>query len=216
MFRTHPSARPPGAPSALARLALAACASAALAGCSADAVPIPPPRAAQDVRTPSIAPRRTAPEKPVDPVDPADPAQIDIPSIGVTSTLMRLGLNGDGTVEVPPADRGMTAGWYTGGAVPGARGAAVIIGHNDTRFGRAVFHDLKKIAKGADIAVRTRRGRTLHFTVTGTETVSKKAFPTRKVYGPTSGRALRLITCDGAFDPQGHPVDNLIVYAVGR
>ncbi|MFH8793330.1 class F sortase [Streptomyces sp. NPDC017941] len=146
----------------------------------------------------------------------AAPVHVSVPSIGVRSPLMRLGLNADRTVEVPPPDKGMTAGWYTGGAVPGERGAAVIIGHNDTRFGRAVFHDLKKVRAGADIAVRDSRGKTVHFEVTGTETVDKQAFPTKKVYGSTRSRALRLITCDGAFDAQGHPVDNLIVYATAR
>ena len=141
------------------------------------------------------------------------PAELSIPSVGVSSSLMRLGLNADGTVEVPPAEQGMTAGWYTGGAVPGAPGAAVLIGHNDTRFGKAVFHDLQDIRKGAVVVVRDARGKAVHFTVTGTETVSKKAFPTDRVYGATGRPTLRLITCDGAFDAEGHPVDNLIVYA---
>ncbi|MEE1770827.1 class F sortase [Streptomyces sp. JV185] len=153
------------------------------------------------------------PEKSGKPKPAASPTHVSIPSIGVNSSLMRLGLNEDGTVQVPPAEKGMTVGWYTGGAVPGERGAAVLIGHNDTRFGKAVFHDLKKIGKGADIAVRNDRGAELHFRVTATETVSKNAFPTEKVYGATNTRTLRLITCDGAFDDQGHPVDNLIVYA---
>ncbi|MEV6794458.1 class F sortase [Streptomyces sp. NPDC051320] len=147
---------------------------------------------------------------------PAAPTRVSISSIGVSSSLLRLGLNADGTVEVPPADKGMTAGWYTGSTTPGERGAAVIIGHNDTRFGKAVFHDLKKIDKGADIAVRDALGKTTHFTVTGTESVSKKAFPTDKVYGKTPDATLRLITCDGSFDAQGHPVNNLIVYAMLR
>ncbi|ARX81768.1 MULTISPECIES: class F sortase [Streptomyces] len=150
------------------------------------------------------------------PAGAAAPVHVAVPSIGVSSSLMRLGLNADRTVEVPPPDKGMTAGWYTGGAVPGQRGAAVIIGHNDTRHGKAVFHDLKKVRAGADIAVRDARGRTTHFEVTRTETVSKKAFPTDRVYGATNSRALRLITCDGAFDAQGHPVDNLIVYATAN
>jgi sortase (surface protein transpeptidase) len=141
---------------------------------------------------------------------------VSIPSLGIDSDLMRLGLNQDGTVEVPPADKGMTAGWYDGNPRPGEPGAAVIIGHNNTRFGRAVFHDLKRIRKGATVDVRDSRGGTVRFTVTGTETVSKNAFPTRKVYGAVQGRALRLITCDGAVDTAGHPVDNLIVYAVAR
>ncbi|PSM37289.1 class F sortase [Streptomyces dioscori] len=143
----------------------------------------------------------------------AAPAEVAVPSVGITSSLMELGLNTDRTVQVPPAEEGMTAGWYTGGAVPGDIGAAVIIGHNDTRFGEAVFHDLKKIKEGADITVTDKTGKTLHFTVTATESVAKNAFPTQKVYGPTQERALRLITCDGDFDAEGHPVDNLIVYA---
>ncbi|WP_406116833.1 class F sortase [Streptomyces anulatus] len=146
-----------------------------------------------------------------EPDQPA-PAHVSIPSIGMRSALMELGLNADGTVEVPPAEKGMTAGWYTGGSAPGAPGPAVLIGHNDTRFGRAVFHDLKKIRKGAEVLVRDTAGKTLRFTVTGKETVDKKAFPTEKVYGPTKDSTLRLITCDGEFDAQGHPVDNLIVY----
>ncbi|MGW0575596.1 class F sortase [Streptomyces sp. NPDC002920] len=154
--------------------------------------------------------RATAPNAPAAPVAPAEVA---VPSVGITSSLMELGLNTDGTVGVPPAEKGMTAGWYTGGAVPGEVGAAVIIGHNDTRFGRAVFHDLKKITKGADITVTDMTGEAVHFTVTATESVGKNAFPTEKVYGPTRDRALRLITCDGDFDAQGHPVNNLIVYA---
>ncbi|MEU5717524.1 class F sortase [Streptomyces sp. NPDC020403] len=146
----------------------------------------------------------------------ATPVEVSVPSLSVTAPLMRLGLNQDGTVEVPPAEKGMTAGWYTGGAVPGEPGAAVIIGHNDTRFGKAVFHDLKKITRGADIVVRDGNGGRTRFTVTGTETVRKNAFPTEKVYGATREPVLRLVTCDGGFDAAGHPVDNLIVYASVR
>lgn len=144
---------------------------------------------------------------------PPAPTKVAIPSIGISASLMKLGLQADGTVEVPPADKGMTAGWYTGGPVPGEAGPAVIIGHNSTRYGKAVFYHLKDIAKGAAIDVTNARGQTAHFTVTAVGSVSKKTFPTQKVYGPTHDHALRLITCDGAFDAHGHPVDNLIVYA---
>ncbi|MFJ7948950.1 class F sortase [Streptomyces sp. NPDC096354] len=185
---------------------------APLAGCMTHAAgkPVSAP-SHRSARTPSYRSSATPGAE-----QPAAPTQVAIPSIGVTSSLMRLSLNADGTVEVPPAEKGMTAGWYTGGGIPGERGAAVVIGHNDTRFGRAVFHDLKKIGKGADIVIRNERGQVAHFTVTGTESVSKKAFPTKKVYGATNGRVLRLVTCDGAFDAQGHPVNNLIVYATLR
>ncbi|GAA2295329.1 class F sortase [Streptomyces kunmingensis] len=179
---------------------LTACSSGAGARISGDASAVP--------RTgpPSGGPTSERPRS-------GEPERVTIDSIGVDSALLPLGLNQDGTVEVPPAEQGMTAGWYTGAATPGERGPAVIIGHNDTKFGRAVFHNLRKLRAGADVAVRNSSGGTAHFKVTSTETVSKKAFPTKKVYGATNTRALRLITCDGTYDAQGHPVDNLIVYA---
>ncbi|MFH8514600.1 class F sortase [Streptomyces gelaticus] len=207
MFRTSPSLR---------RAALPLLACLFLAGCSSDATDdsstaTPGSSTTATVDAPEQAGSTRTGKSGDSPA--AAPVRISIPSLGIDSELMRLGLNQDGTVEVPPAEKGMTAGWYTGSAAPGERGAAVIIGHNDTRFGKAVFHDLKKITKGADIAVHNDRGAELHFRVTATETVSKKAFPTEKVYGATNSRTLRLITCDGAFDDRGHPVDNLIVYA---
>ncbi|MFE3825869.1 class F sortase [Streptomyces sp. NPDC059092] len=222
MSTAHPQVRRPGTLPALV-LALTAAVLLTLTGCSST-----PGAAASDSGTVAVgapssdggkADQDGASDGDAEPSGgteggaPAAPAEVDIPSVGITSSLMDLGLNADGTVEVPPAEKGMTAGWYTGGAVPGETGAAVIIGHNDTRFGKAVFHDLKKIAKGADITVTDERGETAHFTVTATESVSKNSFPTDKVYGPTDDRALRLITCDGDFDAQGHPVNNLIVYA---
>ncbi|MFD4701742.1 class F sortase [Streptomyces niveus] len=198
-------------PSARLALAVPAVLLIALTGCSSTpdtAAPLSATGASVDADTGTPSPRA-----PRGVGRPATPVEVSIPSIGVTSALMELGLNPDGTVEVPPPEKGMTAGWYTGGATPGEAGAAVIIGHNDTRFGKAVFHDLKMITKGADITVGDSRGKSARFTVTDTESVGKDSFPTDKVYGATADRALRLITCDGDFDAEGHPVNNLIVYA---
>ncbi|MFF5338997.1 class F sortase [Streptomyces sp. NPDC013181] len=189
---------------ALPVAALALAALAALTGCSGDD-PAPAAAAKKPTTTAEAPAHRPAAARP--------PTRVSIPSLGVDSAVMRLGLNPDRTVEVPPADRGMTTGWYTGSAVPGEPGAAVLIGHNDTRYGRAVFHDLKKIARGADVVVRDADGKEIHFEVTARETVRKDDFPTARVYGRTTERVLRLITCDGGFDADGHPVDNLIVYA---
>ncbi|WP_031085482.1 class F sortase [Streptomyces sp. NRRL WC-3549] len=183
-----------------------------LTGCGAADEPQASSGTTASTRSTGSAKTPESPESP-DALKAPAPTRVTVPSLGIDSTLMRLGLNEDGTVEVPPAEKGMTAGWYAGGAVPGEPGAAVLIGHNDTRFGKAVFHDLHKIAEGADIAVSDGAGEESHFTVTAKESVRKDGFPTEKVYGATGDRVLRLITCDGAFDAAGHPVDNLIVYA---
>ncbi|MFH9296886.1 class F sortase [Streptomyces sp. NPDC017520] len=198
----------------VACVALAGCSSAVPSSSSSSAASGAPSASASSAQgeAASGSSGSTGPSRTGEPGQPA-PAHVSVPSVGIRSTLMELGLNPDGTVEVPPAEKGMTAGWYSGGSVPGAPGPAVLIGHNDTRFGRAVFHDLKDIREGAEVLVRDGAGKTLRFTVTGKETVSKKAFPTDKVYGPTKDSTLRLITCDGEFDADGHTVDNLVVYA---
>ncbi|MBT2383593.1 sortase domain-bontaining protein [Streptomyces sp. ISL-11] len=142
------------------------------------------------------------------PASAEEPSRISIPSLGVDSALLRLGSKSDGTAQLPPAEKGTTAGWYTGGAKPGRPGAAVIIGHADAPDGQAVFHGLRELGRGAAIDVKRGDGKILHFTVTDTEEVDKSAFPRRKVYGPTSEPVLRLVTC-----AEGVPDRNLIVYA---
>jgi sortase (surface protein transpeptidase) len=203
---------------ALSAVLAATAALAVLTGCSSAAGtdaprPATPPPAATTTATTTTPAGASRPVAAAARPRPAAPTEVAIPSLGISAPLMTLGLQADGTVQVPPPDQRATAGWYTGGAVPGEAGAAVIIGHNSTRYGKAVFYRLKDIATGADITVTNARGQATHFTVTAVDSVSKKSFPTQKVYGPTSAHALRLITCDGAFDAAGHPVDNLIVYA---
>ncbi len=59
-----------------------------------------------------------------------------------------------------------------------------------------------------------RDGSRTRFRVQRSERYPKADFPTAKVYGPTRGPAVRLITCGGDFDRStGHYLDNTVVYA---
>ncbi len=139
-------------------------------------------------------------------------SRIVIPSIGVDASIVRLGLNADGTLEVPVDFA--TAGWWSGGPYPGDPGPAVVVGHVSSVQGPGVFYRLHELRAGDTVTVTRPDGGQAVFRVTSLEEVSKRAFPTTQVYGPVSGPQLRLITCDGAFDQAtGHFVDNLIVFA---
>ena len=81
---------------------------------------------------------------------PSPPARVEIPAIGVSSSLVRLGLNPDRTMEVPGDFQ--VAGWFTGAPQPGQLGPAVIAGHVDSRTGPAVFYRLR------DLRPATRSG----------------------------------------------------------
>jgi hypothetical protein len=143
---------------------------------------------------------------------PAPPVRVEIPAIGVSSRLVRLGLNPDGTMEVP-RDFALAV-WFTGGAMPGQDGPAVISGHVDSHSGPAVFYRLRDLRRGDTVRVQQAGGDWLAFTVTGSARYAKAGFPTDAVFGPVTGPVLRLITCGGAFDrASGHYLDNLVVTA---
>jgi sortase (surface protein transpeptidase) len=138
--------------------------------------------------------------------------RVRIPSIGVDARLVRLGLDTGGALAVPR--RWEDAGWFTGAARPGERGAAVIAGHVDSTSGPAVFYRLGALRAGAVVTIARRDGSAVRFRVRRVERWPKRRFPTRRVYGPTRRPALRLVTCGGAFDrASGHYVDNTIVFA---
>ncbi|HEX4815737.1 MAG TPA: class F sortase [Nonomuraea sp.] len=139
------------------------------------------------------------------------PETIDIPSIDVAAPLMKLGLEKNGDVELPPYEKPKMAGWYEGSAVPGEKGASVIIGHVDTKTAPAVFYKLRQLRKGETVKVERSDGKTVTYKVDSIEQVHKDSFPTRRVY---LEEGLRLVTCGGKFDyGRGEYVDNIIVYA---
>jgi sortase (surface protein transpeptidase) len=142
------------------------------------------------------------------------PVRLRIPAIGVQAPVAAVGLNTNGTVQVPPLNDHNLTGWYQYGPAPGQRGPAVLLGHVDSVTGVSVFFRLKNLRKGDRIYLTLADGKTATFAVDGLQRVSKTAFPTAAVYGKLSYPGLRLITCGGTFDPAtGHYADNIIVYA---
>jgi sortase (surface protein transpeptidase) len=143
------------------------------------------------------------------------PVSVDIPAIGVTSDLLRLGVNSDGSIQVPSIETSAAeAAWYKYSATPGQIGASVIEGHVDSYQGPAVFFRLGALRPGDTIDVRLADGVTAIFKVTGVREYLKSHFPARAIYQATDYAALRLITCGGAFDyATGHYLSSTVVYA---
>ncbi len=63
----------------------------------------------------------------------AKPGWLLIPAIGVSTTLVRLGITAQGTLQVPAT--AAVAGWYRGSPRPGQVGSSIIAGHIDSRLG---------------------------------------------------------------------------------
>ena len=142
----------------------------------------------------------------------SDPLVMSIPKIGVRSTLVDLGLDTDGAMEVPqdPA----LAGWFSRGPAPGALGPAVIAGHVTWNGAPGVFHRLGTVRRGDQVIVTRKDGKIAVFTVSRVARFSKSQFPSRAVYGAVNYAGLRVITCGGTYDAARHRyLDNVVVFA---
>lgn len=129
------------------------------------------------------------------------PVTVDIPAIGVHSKLLHLGVNSDGTIQVPSLNtRAGDAAWYKYSATPGQIGTSVIEGHVDSYLGPAVFFRLGALHPGDSVDVTLADGITAVFRITGVRQYAKSNFPAKTIYGATGHAALRLITCGGVFD----------------
>lgn len=156
----------------------------------------------------------SAPAAPAVSLPESAPASLAIPAVGAESKVIRLGLDDQGALEVPPGEPGSPAGWYEHSPTPGETGPAVFLGHvNAEGGGPGIFADLRRLAPGDQINVLREDGSTAVFAVQAAEQYAKDTFPTQRVYGNTAGPELRLITCDG-YDPKtGRFDDNYVVYA---
>ncbi|MHA7280378.1 class F sortase [Arthrobacter sp. MDT2-2] len=207
-----PSATPDSSAAAGASTSAAAPTSSATAAPSSSAAAAAPTTAAPSASaaTPSTP---AAPAQPA--VLPASaPVTLEIPSIGVRTDLISLGLRENRSLEVPPDDPGAPASWFNQSPTPGDRGPAVMLGHvNATDGGKGVFADLRALKAGDRMNVTREDGTTAVFEFQRGEAYRKDGFPTLRVYGNTPGSELRLITCDGYNPDTGLFDDNYVVYA---
>ncbi|GAA4228238.1 hypothetical protein GCM10022254_17860 [Actinomadura meridiana] len=204
-------------PAAAAALATAGAGVIAFTLASQQHAPQPPLAAGRPLRAQAgAAPLSRTPEPSASPLPYAVPTRIELPAIKVSAAIITLGLNDDGTLQVPrPGPDYDKAAWYTGSAAPGQPGTTVIEGHLDSaRNGPSVFYRLGATRPG-DLVTITRTDH--HNAIYRVDTVKryrKSAFPTDTVFRDTDTPSLRLITCGGHFDTRTqHYTDNTVVFA---
>jgi sortase (surface protein transpeptidase) len=172
------------------------------------AVPPPPPAPpaespAADLAHPAAGPAAGDPH----------PTGISIPAIRVASTFVPLGLNPDGSAEVPPIEAPKQAGWYRFGPGAGEVGPFVVLGHVDSYTEAGVFYRLRDLRPGDLVFVDRQDRSRLSYVVDRVTVAPKDRFPTDAVYGDVARPEIRLITCGGAFDRTRRSYeDNVIVF----
>jgi hypothetical protein len=132
------------------------------------------------------------------PVPVAAPVAVRIPSLGLVSHVVPVGVDqGTGELSVPadPAE----VGWYRFGAAPGGAGAAVLAGHVDWKGKPGAFLHLDRVQPGERVEVDLGDGTTHAFVVAETHLILKTALPA-ELFARNGPAKLVLITCGGEFD----------------
>jgi len=164
--------------------------------------------ASPDTNPPATAPETTTTTIYTHPI--AEPKRIVIPAIEVDATIVNVGVQDDGFMEVP--DFGYAA-WFSPGPAPGDFGPAVVVAHVDSKKGPDVFYRLRELEQGDLVLISDENGDTATFAVEWSEMVLKTELPTDRIWNDTPEPVIRLITCGGEFDrASGHYRSNFIVY----
>ena len=141
---------------------------------------------------------------------PDIPVRLRIPALGLLTAIDPVGLHA-GAMDVPT--NVWHVGWYQLGPRPGAVGNAVIDGHLDSTTGPAIFLTLHNLRVGDRIYVTDRAGIERGFVVTELDSYPLADAPLTRIFGPSSGRHLNLITCSGTWQAQARRYDQrLVVY----
>jgi hypothetical protein len=212
---SSPPAKPPTVGIAGATTLPAIAGSPVPSGASEDATWRTPKKAPAPAVTATPSPSVGPAGPPAAPLAFSVPVRVSVPVIGVNATVISLGENPNGTVQVPSLTTPQLTSWFDDGPARGQTGPAAIFGHVDTAAtGPAVFYRLGDLVPGDTIDVTRADHSVARFVVYRIAEYAKDTFPTMTVYGDTPGPELRLITCGGAFDAAaGSYLDNIVVYA---
>jgi LPXTG-site transpeptidase (sortase) family protein len=172
-------------------------------------VPNATPNAEESIR-PNLSPEPTPTPEPA--LTGIIPIRLRISSIGIDTTIEKVGQTKEGAMDVPKNI--WNVGWYEAGTRPGEIGSAVIDGHLDGINSRAIFWDLNKLKPGQKIYVADDTGKELTFEITNIEVYPFDKAPLDKIFLESHDRYLNLITCNGTFDYRSLNYNNrLVVYS---
>lgn len=121
------------------------------------------------------------------------PARIAIPSVGIDSPVIQVGVNAAGEMDVPDGST-KNVGWYKYGVVPGTAGSAVMDAHV-----YAAFKRLKSASVGSSIFVTDAGGSVREFRIISSKSYPLAQVPMQAIFNDVSGKYLNLITCEGRY-----------------
>jgi LPXTG-site transpeptidase (sortase) family protein len=166
----------------------------------------------ESTTAPTTTPQPKLPVPTTAPQRSGIPRRIVIPTIEVDAPVVAVGLESDGSMEIPGANEG---GWYHYGVRPGHEvGSAVIAGHVDFAGQPGVFLRLNEVEIGQLVKVYDNQGKPHRFSVTERFQIDKDELPGPELFRADGRPVLTLITCGGSFNRKlRRYTDNIVIRA---
>ncbi len=168
--------------------------------------------AAGPAATTGLRPLPRAQGLPEQVADPGGPVSIRIADIGVDGNVVPVGVEADGSYEVPAARE---VGWYRFGSNAGEPGSTVLAAHISYDGVDGVFRHLSSVSPGAAVEIGAADGSTIEYRVVDIIEYGKAELPVDELFSESGDDRLVLITCGGTFNPRLRSYDsNVVVHAV--
>lgn len=144
-------------------------------------------------------------------VGPQFPRYLDIPTLGIHTRVLSLGILNSGALATP--NNSYDVGWYNESSLPGKPGAMLIDGHVSAWMTPGVFYGLKDLNPGDRLSIQRGDGKTLDYKVVKTIVYDADHVDMRTALQPvdSSKPGLNLITCDGTYQSANHTYDRRLL-----
>ena len=141
------------------------------------------------------------------------PSQLNIPSVGISSTIKPVGRDASNAMALP--DSLTESGWYKDGATPGNPGKAVLAAHTGYPNKPSQFRKLEQLNPKDTFTITDIAGTTASFEIIQKATYKPDEAPLDSIFGESPTPRLTLITCAGEWQSASHTYSHrLVIFAV--
>lgn len=133
---------------------------------------------------------------------------VQMPSLGVTAPIVRVGVGTSGEMVIPRTARDVA--WLDQGSFPGRTQNAVLAGHINWSRQPGSFARIGQLREGDPVVV-AMDGRRFEFRVTWVCSFDRNSPRAEQIMGYTDVPSVTLITCGGTFDRRAGTHTNRIV-----
>lgn len=139
-----------------------------------------------------------------------EPRKIDIPSIGVSGCIQKVGIDQNNAIAVPTNIH--LAGWYINSPLPGQKGVSIIDGHVMGQYTNAIFTNLEKLQPEDKIRIEQGDDSWHEFSVVDINNYNIDQ-ASAKMSEALEGaeKQLTLITCGGNYDDNAQTYEERVI-----